>query len=196
MIRPGAPRIHLSDLHLSSAIRIEGGLVNISRCTFRPDRDGMLASRLLTQSAGEVYISESVFANSTAGAIHLTGGYLNLRDTLLRNNSADRGGALRVQAGLAAVSRSRFESNAAVQAGGALHVDGGAVELRDRTLLIGSTAQSGRSIQFISGAVSYALPAPLARYLFVTAGDTVDLTVGAVEADYPFSCPGEASPAC
>jgi predicted outer membrane repeat protein len=189
LIRAGAPRIHLRGVRIAAPIHVEGGYLNVSFCTFHAGQDK--ASRFLYQSGGELSISDSAFMNASDGAILLTAGNLNLRDTLFRNNSAKQGGAIRAVGGHASISRCRFELNSAARAGGALVVEGGIVTLQDGTLFIANRAPIGGSIQFTAGAVSYSLPAPLARYLFVTAGDTINLNLGAVEVDYPFACPGK-----
>jgi hypothetical protein len=194
LVRAGAPRVHLRDLHISSPVHVEGGYLSVSRCTFLPSISE--AGRMLSQSGGEVTVSDSTFEDATSGAVLLTGGSLILRGGLLRNNAADQGGAMLVRGGYAAVSQTRFEANSALLAGGALRVDGGSVSVSNRTLLTANSAPVGGTIDFASGTISYTLPTPLARYLFITSGNKVDLSIGAVEVDYPFACPGEHNSRC
>ena len=70
------------------------------------------------------------------------------------------------------------------------------MSVSNRTLLTANSAPVGGTIDFASGTISYTLPTPLARYLFITSGNKVDLSIRAVEVDYPFACPGEHNSRC
>ena len=188
----GAPPIHLRDLRIASPIAVDAGQLNVLRCTFVPGSGAaqQAAARALSQTGGGVAIEHATFANLTAGAIALTHGGLSVSDSLFLGNAADDGGAVSVHGGQAVLTRCRLASNSAISRGGALFVEGGITQLRNQTLLQDNTAPTGRSIFFDAGWLSYTLPAPLARYLFIESGDSLQLPRGAVEVDYPFACPG------
>ena len=120
----------------------------------------------------------------------MSGGSLHLEDSEVSSCSADSGAALRVTSGEAAVFNSSFEDNAAVLDGGAVKVEGGSVVLANHTKLKRNRAGSGNSIMLQDGGkLSYALPAPLAHWVFITDHSLVSwLSSGAVDAEYPFTC--------
>ena len=65
------------------------------------------------------------------------------------------------------------------------------VHLANKTLFESNSAPSnlGGAIQLVDGTLEYTLPAPPGRYLFITKGDTFSLEPGAVDTDFPLSCP-------
>ena len=184
IVKEGAPTITISNFRISSPIRVEGSRVIFLSCTFRTFGPGLATAKpALWQSSGMVSILDSAFVNQTGGAIVLMGGFLALAETILRHNSAGKGGAIRVHGGTTVLSRCEFDTNYAATQGGALYVDGGSVQLLNRTFLVGNTAPHGASIYFASGGeISCTLPVPLNTYLFITeaGGDTLSLPVGPV----------------
>ena len=138
-----------------------------------------------------VYCSLPTTHYSLLGAIAVGAGSLTLTDSLVRSSSADTGGGMLVTGGTVHVTRCVFELNSASISGGELHVEGGHIELGDRTALFSNVAPRGRSIYFLSSSsavAKYFLPAPLARWLFISQGITSTLEPGAIDADYPFAC--------
>ena len=203
-IRDGAPPIHVQGLTLSGSVHVAGGRLHITRCVFGEDqahaqrRRSLQGSetpppRALTVVAGDAIVEQATFLNFTGGAIAVAAsGNLTLRDSQLRSNQADFGGAVLVRGGHAVVERCLIEGNRAREAGGGLHVIGGTVVLRNRTVLRGNEASFASSISIASaGAVSYVLPTPLAHYVFVT-GLLVNrsLVTSSINVDFPFPCPG------
>ena len=195
-LRSGAPPLHLSDLRIASPIRVDAGELEVLRCAFVPGAYGAQQTAALAQSGGVVTIQQSSFANLTGGAVALSGGRVSLDETLFLNNTAERGGALRVVGGRAVVLRCRFESNAAAVEGGAAYFDGGATQFGNQTLLLDNSAPRGRTLYLAPGSsASYVLPAPLARYLFIQSGESLQLVqagaqAATVDVDFPFACPG------
>ena len=201
-IRDGAPPIHIQALTLSGSVHVAGGRLRITRCVFGEDqtqaqrRRSLQGSdapppRALTVVAGEAIIEQATFLNFTGGAIAVAAsGSLQLRDSQLRSNQADFGGAMLVSGGRAVLERCLLEGNRALVAGGGLHILGGAVELRNQTVLRGNAASVASSISIVSGVVSYALPTPLAHYVFVVGGTSTALITSSINVDFPFPCPG------
>lgn len=161
-VRDGAPPVRLENLRITGALQVDGGSLVISSCTLGRSSATL---RALSLSGGEVFVEHTTFCNTTSGGVGVTGGRLELSDSVLRDNQAETGGALHVTGGNVRVARCRLENNRATVEGGGLHASGGAVELGNRTLLLGNTAPSGASISATEASLSYVLPAPLARYV-------------------------------
>ena len=206
-IRDGAPPIYFQALTLLGSIRSEGGRFHATRCIFGPARDdshrlrrlqgldGLQPSqRALTVAGGVVVIEEATFFNLTGGAIAVeAGGTLQISNSRLSSNRADIGGAMIIRGGRAVVARCLIERNYAVVAGGGLHVTGGVLELTNQTVLRGNEASEASSISVAPGTpsyVTYALPAPLAHYVFVVGGTSFAVLTSSINVDFPFPCPG------
>ena len=87
---------------------------------------------------------------------------------------------------------SLLRGNSASVRGGGLYASGGVVELSNGTLFQANTAPRGQGSSVYvasSSRVSYTLPAPISRWLFIASGRETSLDPGAISADYPFSCP-------
>ena len=66
------------------------------------------------------------------------------------------------------------------------------MELLNGTLLEQNTAPNGKGSSIYlasSGSLRYTLPTPPAHYLFIRQGDSFELSPGAEDAAFPYSCP-------
>ena len=161
-IEQGAPPVYLEGLRIASALRVNGGSLRISRCTLG-HADATL--RALSVSGGLVSVERTTLTNATAGAIAVSGGHVEMSDSVLRENRAEEGGAMSVSGGSVTATRCRFEDNDAAVEGGGLFATGGTVALGNLTLLRGNSAPVGASISARDASLSYVLPAPLTRYV-------------------------------
>lgn len=183
----GAPPVHMHGLHIAGPIAMQGGVLYVSNCTLaqRP----LATSRVLQIGDGVVYAEDTRFEDNPAGAVAVTSGNLTLVNAIFARNAAHAGAAMHVSGGYVQVKGSVFEANNASVSGGALYINGGHVALTDRTLLTGNIAPYGGSIALaVPQALTYTLPAPLGRWIFAHQGATASIDVGTIDADYPYAC--------
>jgi hypothetical protein len=116
---------------------INSGTLTVARSTF--DSNTALGTGALVTSDGVVSISRSRIVNNRAnflvGGFHVTGGTVSIESTSLVGNSADGGGAIRVEAqGTLAVTKSAFIENRLASGGsGAAITSVGMVEITNTT---------------------------------------------------------------
>ena len=113
----------------------------IVRCSAHGGRGGGV------DSAGAVRMTRSIISFCSAAF----GGCMHMRGLGLGDSSI--------------ISDSNLSYCSATHEGGALFSTGGRIVLRNRSLLRGGVAPVGRSIMFLGGDITYALPAPLGRWL-------------------------------
>ena len=183
-----------------SAVVVESGDLEMSNCTVR-DVQG---ARAIHAFGGGATIRSSLFEANLAGAIAASSGsHVLIRDSFLRHNAAENGGALAVAGGQTAVTAvaTHIAHNSAKAKGGALHVEDGRVILALNTLLEHNIAVEGAAMYLSGGSTVFALPAPPGRWVN-TAVETEVPTVqpglktlvstvalGSNDEDYPFACP-------
>lgn len=207
---PGSPKVHLVGMKILGEIDVQGSKLEMVGCVIASgDRRGAgralralgetesaaadMNARAVRVSGGELVIVDSLLQNQPAGALLVTGGVLNVRNSTLRANRAERGAALLMTGGRASLVSTLMEDNEARVEGGAIHVDGGELELGHETLLRRNRApaEMGASLSFVAGAVQYHLPAPIGRWTFVAVPGNLLSHVAPptiIDADYPFAC--------
>ena len=181
---------------LGPAIMIEGGSVEIDRCTLTHNPYGALQS-----SGGDVVVAETAFISNGAsdvngGAVQVAGGHLALSQSIFESNVARDGGAVHMSGqGNYWLSEATFFSNEATRHGGAIFASDAHVQLARKTLLEGNVASlsSSSSLFVTSNAlVTYILPAPAAHWIGAPIerdGQTVWELVDPFDQDLPFKCP-------
>ena len=137
----GAPRLHLSNLHLFGSLSVQGGELEVTDCIIEGDADGGLgdefeantvaslgasaAVRALSITGGFVTLVRTVLFRHTHGAIGVDRAVLTLIDCTVTNSRESSGGALLVTGGSnVSIERSSFTENRAIVHGGALQVAG------------------------------------------------------------------------
>ena len=195
----GAPPVYLSGLTIVSPTVIvegehpEGFVLVITACKLTNASGAGGTTRALQVFGGVAYVFKSYLVDNPGGAVHVAGsGLVSLATTTVSGNAAEIGPAALVQLGgeLQAIDTEMFE-NTATKSGGALAITiGGVAVLSNRTLIRDNVAPVGASISLADGAtLSYTLPSPLGRWLFIASGDTYSQVPGsAVDQDFPFAC--------
>lgn len=183
-----------------SAVVVESGDLDMSNCTVR----GVQGARAIHASGGGATIRSSVFEANLAGAIAATSGsHVLIRDSFLRRNAAENGGALAVTGSLTEVTAvaTHIAHNSAKAKGGALHVEDGRVILALNTLLEHNVAIEGAAMHLSGGFTVFALPAPPGRWVNTAVEAEVPtvqpglktlvsrVALGSHDEDYPFACP-------
>lgn len=116
------------------------------------------------------------------------GGNLLVSRCVLRRIQAEVGAAVLVLGGFVRFEETNVTDNIAT-AGGGLQVDGGTVVLANKTRVVGNSAQTGRTVNYLTGSLKYELPAPLGHWVFIDDGGTMAvLSPGALDLDYPYAC--------
>ena len=210
-VRTGGPLVHLEHVDVVGFVVVEGGSLEITDCTMLPlslapapvSSDNGLAqsgrrmetapsqhTRALRVVGGEVQVRNSRISGHVGGALAVTAGAVTLDNVNISDCSAEEGGGLAVYGGSVRLTRGVLKLNAASSRGGGMYVEGGHVALGKQTLFYQNTAPAGKgvSIYLTGGSAAYTLPVPLARWLFIPAGNVSVLDAGAIDADYPFSC--------
>ena len=195
----GAPPVYLSGLTIVSPTVIvegehpEGFVLVMTACKLTNASGAGGTTRALQVFGGVAYVFKSYLVDNPGGAVHVAGsGLVSLATTIVSGNAAEMGAAALVQLGgeLQAIDTEMFE-NTATKSGGALAITiGGVAVLSNRTLMRNNVAPVGASISLADGAtLSYTLPSPLGRWLFIASGDTYSQVPGsAVDQDFPFAC--------
>jgi len=173
----GAPQCApVSLINMTVHGRIEvltGGMVFVRACTFVPDSLSPGRAALgggLRVAGGVAEVRDSRFVGLDAergGALAVTNGSLAVHDSELTSNNATLGGALYASGGTLVVMGSRLTLNEAADAGGAIYVNGAAALLGQRTWLHQNAAPTSRGVSafLAAGALTYALPGPLATWV-------------------------------
>ena len=119
-IREGAPPVHLRGLIIIGAVHVEGGLLELSDCTFLGLGDAAVDGRRLRLTSGYVSVFGSTLTNSSGGAIEVHGGSLIVVQSAFWHNTANFGGAVRVSGGHVELNHCHLEGNRATGQGGAM----------------------------------------------------------------------------
>ena len=167
-LRAGAPQVTLHGIRMHGRLVVDDGLLLIEDC-----------------------VVEKSTHPSDGGALSLTGGRAEVRNTWFLDNHADRGGAIAVDGGSLLLDNCRLDSNTATLDGGALYVRSGAVNLRSGTLLQGNSALSGNSLYIDGGTVQYMLPCSLGHYIKADYGKTsmlITASMAPINEDFPYTC--------
>ena len=142
----GAPRVHISTLHLVGQLRVDGGELSITDCSITSDSAHVAAEgrqrRRLDAPTGERALSvlggghatlvRTMVSGCTSGAIGVSSATLGLRLCILRDNTAQTGGAMLVGGGSnVTVEQSLIAYNSATVSGGALQVWEAAARIRN-----------------------------------------------------------------
>lgn len=186
----GGPAIRMTRLRIEGVLVVAGGALHLSNCTLAQATTS--SSRVLRVGGGAVHVEATTFEDNPGGAVEVVAGHLVLVGSWLRRNRASEGGAMFVTGGQVQMSSTVCEGNEASVRGGALFIEGGNVSITDRSLLLDNYAPTGRSVYLASAralvSLTYTLPAPLGRWIFILHGTTASLEPGAIDADYPFAC--------
>ena len=195
-VSAGAPRVRLERLQLLGQVKVAGGDVAVSNCSFgessataRRRLSGATPARALVVGNGTAALDGVVFEGLGGGAIEVAGGSLTVTGGELRRNSAARGGAMLVTGGEVRIEGSSLEDNTASESGGALFVAGGRVVLGNQTSLRGNSApkSEGKAIYSVVD-LSYELPSPLATWVLTGGGSISSLGAGYIDDDFPYDC--------
>jgi len=163
--------VHLVQITLRDALRVDGGELSMHNCTIRDINNGARALHVLL---GSVHAERCRFVDNRAdGAVAIEDGTIELRQCDLHGNHVAgptaRGGAVLVMGGTVRIEQSRFSDNTATASGGTLQIDGGRVQLADKTeltyALAGRAAPIGNLIALNGGLLTYTLPAPLGTWV-------------------------------
>ena len=183
-----------------AAVVVERGELAMRNCTVR----NIQGTRALHASGGTSTIQSSRFeANLDGAVVASSGSKVLIRDSLMVDNRAAKGGALAVTGSLTEVTvvATCIERNSAEIRGGGLHVAAGSVILASRTVLVQNTAPKSAALHLSGGTTVFALPAPSGRWVntavemevpsvqpgFKTLVST--LVLGSQDEDYPYPCP-------
>ena len=178
-------RVQVREAFAAPAVVVSGGRLVFHECALVENLAGALHV-----TGGEVQIEDSVLANNSVpdgrgGAVFASGGKVTLQRCNLTNNVAQHGGAVHMQGDATAhIDGSLVKRNIATVAGGAISLAGGQLVLSARALL---QDNSEPSVVQNGAKLQYRLPAPDGRWIDAPGGSTQNLEQG-VAGDFPFAC--------
>lgn len=156
------------------AVSVEGGRLTAQECLFA-DNQATTDGGALSVTSGELRLVNSNMQGNDAaagGALSVSqpygsaGSVVVVEGSDMANNTASNGGAIHVDGGRSRMVRTYVHDNRASQLGGGVRVASGELTFSQATRLAANSAGTGGHATFVSsGALRYALPAPLGTWI-------------------------------